>query len=60
MHGKDWLRYCDRCGDLLTKENNKQGYEICDKCNEWLEDYMQKTRKGAKNEYSDRYTRRKF
>jgi hypothetical protein len=29
-------RYCDRCGVELTKENNKCGYELCDKCNEWL------------------------
>lgn len=29
--------YCDRCGVRLTKDNNKCGYEICDKCNEYLE-----------------------
>lgn len=33
-------RYCDRCGIPLTKDNNKCGYEICDKCNEWLERYV--------------------
>lgn len=37
MIEKDGFRYCDRCGVLLTKDNNKCGYEICDKCNEWLE-----------------------
>ena len=30
-------RYCDRCGKILTRDNNKCGYEICDKCNEYLE-----------------------
>ena len=33
-------RYCDRCGVILTKANNKCGYEICDRCNEWLEEYV--------------------
>lgn len=37
MTGKDGYRYCDRCGELLTRQNNKCGYELCDKCNEWLE-----------------------
>ena len=36
MTETDGFRYCDRCGVLLTKDNNKCGYEICDKCNEWL------------------------
>lgn len=40
-------RYCDRCGVLLTKDNNKCGYELCDECNEWLEEYMRTVR--AKN-----------
>ena len=26
-------RYCDCCGKVLTKENNKCGYNICDNCN---------------------------
>jgi len=39
MTDKNGLRYCDRCGVILTRDNNKQGYEICDKCNEWLEDW---------------------
>lgn len=30
-------RYCDRCGVELTKKNNKCGYELCDKCNDSLE-----------------------
>ena len=34
-------RECDCCGVLLTKDNNKCGYEICDKCNEKLENYME-------------------
>jgi hypothetical protein len=39
MSDKNGLRYCDRCGVILTRDNNKQGYEICDKCNEWLEEW---------------------
>ena len=38
----DGNHYCDRCGTLLTKDNNKCGYEICDKCNEYLEKYIEK------------------
>ena len=30
-------RYCDRCGKILTRDNNKCGYEVCDQCNEYLE-----------------------
>lgn len=37
MKDTDGKRYCDRCGVALTEENNKCGYELCDKCNEWLE-----------------------
>ncbi len=40
MTKKDGSRHCDRCGALLTKDNNKCGYEICDECNEWLEEYV--------------------
>lgn len=35
----DGNHYCDRCGAFLTKDNNKCGYELCDKCNEYLEKY---------------------
>ena len=38
MKEKNGNRYCDRCGVLLTKDNNKRGFEICDKCNEYLEE----------------------
>ena len=31
-------RYCDRCGVLLTHENNTCGYELCDECNDKLEE----------------------
>ena len=37
MLAEDGNRYCDRCGCFLTKENNKCGYELCDRCNELLE-----------------------
>lgn len=30
-------RHCDCCGVLLTEENNTCGYELCDECNERLE-----------------------
>lgn len=30
-------RYCDRCGEILTRDNNKCGYEVCNKCYEYLE-----------------------
>lgn len=33
-------RHCDCCGVLLTEENNKCGYELCDECNEELERYI--------------------
>lgn len=32
------IRYCDCCGIPLNRKNNKCGYEICDKCNEQLEE----------------------
>lgn len=37
MLERDGQRYCDRCGVLLTEQNNKCGYELCDECNEWLD-----------------------
>ncbi len=40
MIDTDGYRHCDRCGAILTRENNKCGYEICDKCNEYLEDFV--------------------
>ena len=30
-------RHCDCCGVLLSEDNNKCGYELCDSCNERLE-----------------------
>ena len=50
MFQTDGFRYCDRCGVLLTPENNKCGYELCDECNEWLVDWTkeEKMRKGEK------------
>ena len=37
-------RHCDCCGVLLTEENNKCGYELCDECNERLEQSMERSR----------------
>ena len=43
-------RYCDCCGVLLTKKNNKCGYELCDKCNEGLEFKVRQSKKEVKND----------
>lgn len=40
MRDTDGFRHCDRCGVILTRKNNKCGYEICDKCNEALDDLV--------------------
>lgn len=37
-------RHCDCCGVLLTEENNTCGYELCDECNERLEQSMERSR----------------
>lgn len=37
-------RHCDCCGVLLTEENNKCGYELCDEYNERLEQSMERSR----------------
>lgn len=48
-------RYCDRCGILLTKHNNKCGYEICNKCNEELEQYVKKhAERSVRNEIKNK------
>ena len=31
------IRRCDCCGVPLTKDNNKCGYNLCDRCNDYLE-----------------------
>lgn len=45
MKADNGNRYCDRCGVLLTENNNKCGFEICDKCNEWLVGYCSRVKK---------------
>lgn len=30
------MNYCDRCGVLLHKDNNKKGFAICDTCDDIL------------------------
>ena len=32
------VRECDRCGVVLHRDNNKCGYELCDRCNAELEE----------------------
>ena len=41
-------RHCDCCGVLLTEDNNKCGYELCDECNERLEQSMERGRNEQK------------
>ena len=40
MRDTDGHRHCDRCDVILTKENNKCGYEICDKCNYYIKEWV--------------------
>ena len=42
-------RHCDCCGVLLTEDNNKCGYELCDECNERLEQSMERGRNEKDN-----------
>lgn len=41
----DGKRYCDRCGVLLDKNNNKCRFELCDKCNDVAEKECKKYEK---------------
>lgn len=45
MIDKDGSRKCDCCGAVLTPENNTCGYEICDSCNQALEDAVKNIKK---------------
>ena len=44
------VRYCDRCGKPLTRNNNKCGYELCDTCNEWLENKVHNNKEVKNND----------
>lgn len=48
-------RYCDRCGKTLTRDNNKCGYELCDNCNEYLEQV--KAEKNRRPQHEDKAER---
>lgn len=37
-----YKRFCDCCGVQLNNNNNKCGFELCDKCNEKLEENIKK------------------
>lgn len=50
MTDTDGYRYCDRCGVLLSKDNNRCGYELCDECNEKLERYMEEQKESEEKE----------
>ncbi len=51
MAWDDGKHCCDRCGCVLTSENNKCGYELCDSCNDILEIQVKHTKKEeCKNE----------
>lgn len=45
MTEQNGIRYCDRCGVELTTSNNKCGYDICDKCNKYLEKQIKENEK---------------
>ena len=44
MLDTDGCRYCDRCGVKLTPDNNKNGYELCDRCDKQLHDELKAER----------------
>ena len=47
-------RYCDRCGILLTRDNNKCGYELCDSCNAWFEQIVKADREAEEEKYAQK------
>ena len=49
MLDTDGCRYCDRCGVKLTPENNKNGYELCDRCDKQLHEELKADREKRKN-----------
>lgn len=50
MLDTDGCRYCDRCGVKLTPENNKNGYELCDRCDKQLHEELKADREKRKKE----------
>ena len=48
MLDTDGCRYCDRCGVKLTPENNKNGYELCDRCDKQLHEELKADREKRK------------
>lgn len=50
MLDTDGCRYCDRCGVKLTPENNKNGYELCDRCDKQLHEELKADREKREKE----------
>jgi len=48
MLDTDGCRYCDRCGVKLTPENNKKGFELCDRCDKQLHEEIKAQIKAEK------------
>lgn len=55
MLDTDGCRYCDRCGVKLTPENNKNGFELCDRCDKQLHEELkaEKESKISHEQYVD-------
>lgn len=50
MLDTDGCRYCDRCGVKLTPDNNKNGYELCDRCDKQLHEELKADREKKEKE----------
>ena len=50
MLDTDGCRYCDRCGVKLTPENNKNGFELCDRCDKQLHEELKADREKREKE----------
>lgn len=50
MLDTDGCRYCDRCGVKLTPDNNKNGFELCDRCDKQLHEELKADREKREKE----------
>lgn len=55
MLDTDGCRYCDRCGVKLTPENNKNGFELCDRCDKQLHEELKADREKREKERRECY-----
>lgn len=51
------MYYCDRCGVLLHKDNNKKGFAICDTCNDILVKEVQEHIMNNRSKASAKYNK---